>query len=272
MNFHIDNPEPLISTIAAMLKAEGAIEIIEVLANSGARIERTDYDNIDGGVYLYTLYLSVPIKTFSKFLGKQTDMEETILRTAKLVAGQSPGHCIYKVELNPQIEYDISWRLPHLELSMNELLQELLKQKDLMTSVSTGGPQIKSVNQDFVQRQETIEKAFKKFQIEASFPFKDLWGWYGRWSSGDLPSYQSRREYLSRLFNPILDQIKRRLSGNSSFSLTPTGWARVDRGVDKIRIQIEKASQPEDFQGIGLLCREVLISLAENVFKRIYNV
>jgi len=46
----------------------------------------------------------------------------------------------------------------------------------------------------------------------------------------------------------------------------PTGWARVDRGVDNIREKLETSSVEEDYQTVGLLCREALISLAQAVY------
>lgn len=53
-----------------------------------------------------------------------------------------------------------------------------------------------------------------------------------------------------------------------TLSDSPTGWDRVDRGVDKLRAQLSMASTEEDHQQVGLLCREVLISLAQAVFDR----
>ena len=53
-----------------------------------------------------------------------------------------------------------------------------------------------------------------------------------------------------------------------TLSDSPTGWDRVDRGVDKLRAQLAMASTEEDHQQVGLLCREVLISLAQAVFDR----
>jgi hypothetical protein len=43
-------------------------------------------------------------------------------------------------------------------------------------------------------------------------------------------------------------------------------WARVDRSIDEARKLLWNASTEEQFQSIGLLCREVLISLAQAVF------
>jgi len=46
----------------------------------------------------------------------------------------------------------------------------------------------------------------------------------------------------------------------------PTGWARVDRGLDTAREKLAAAQYEEDYQGVGLLCREALISVAQAVY------
>jgi hypothetical protein len=46
----------------------------------------------------------------------------------------------------------------------------------------------------------------------------------------------------------------------------PTGWGRVDRTISKIRQALFAAQDEEDFQTIGLLCREAMISLAQAVY------
>ena len=46
----------------------------------------------------------------------------------------------------------------------------------------------------------------------------------------------------------------------------PTGWHRVDRTMDRIRELLTTASTEEQFQELGVLCREGLISVAQAVF------
>ena len=46
----------------------------------------------------------------------------------------------------------------------------------------------------------------------------------------------------------------------------PKGWERVQRTLEKARAQLAKASDEEDFQSVGLLCRDVLISTAQAVY------
>ena len=45
-----------------------------------------------------------------------------------------------------------------------------------------------------------------------------------------------------------------------------TGWDRVDRTMDRIRNLLANAAVVEEFQQVGVLCREGLISLAEAVY------
>ncbi len=46
----------------------------------------------------------------------------------------------------------------------------------------------------------------------------------------------------------------------------PRGWERVQRALEKARARLAKASDEEDFQSVGHLCREVLISTAQAVY------
>lgn len=46
----------------------------------------------------------------------------------------------------------------------------------------------------------------------------------------------------------------------------PTGWPKVDRQVQEVRLRLDTAETEEHFQTVGLLCREVLISVAQQVY------
>ena len=46
----------------------------------------------------------------------------------------------------------------------------------------------------------------------------------------------------------------------------PTGWQKVDRQIQEVRTRLDTAKTEEQLQAVGLLCREVLISVAQAVF------
>jgi hypothetical protein len=48
----------------------------------------------------------------------------------------------------------------------------------------------------------------------------------------------------------------------------PTGWQKVDRQLQEVRLRLDTAASEEQFQAVGLLCREVLISAAQEVYDR----
>lgn len=47
----------------------------------------------------------------------------------------------------------------------------------------------------------------------------------------------------------------------------PTGWQKVDRQLQEVRLRLDTAESEEQYQAVGLLCREVLISAAQEVYE-----
>ncbi len=46
----------------------------------------------------------------------------------------------------------------------------------------------------------------------------------------------------------------------------PTGWQKVDRQLHEVRLRLDTATSEEQYQAVGLLCRETLISVAQEVY------
>jgi AbiJ N-terminal domain 3 len=46
----------------------------------------------------------------------------------------------------------------------------------------------------------------------------------------------------------------------------PTGWRKVDRQLQEAKLRLDSAENEEQWQAVGLLCREALISVAQEVF------
>ena len=133
-----------------------------------------------------------------------------------------------------------------------------------LSAVAPGGPKIDDVNEVYQRLYATVAADLARRRIDNPIPFGNLWDWYGRWSSGDMPTWQSRRTYIAELVQSTVNQIR---TGRAEEPV-PTGWTRVDRVVDQIRDDLAHAATEEQFQGVGLLCREVLISLAQAVYDR----
>ncbi|MBT3269168.1 hypothetical protein HN371_18635 [Candidatus Poribacteria bacterium] len=46
----------------------------------------------------------------------------------------------------------------------------------------------------------------------------------------------------------------------------PTGWGKVDRQMSEVGRRLQEATTTEQYQGVGLLCRETMISVAQACF------
>lgn len=46
----------------------------------------------------------------------------------------------------------------------------------------------------------------------------------------------------------------------------PTGWQKVDRQIQEMRSRLDETTTEERCQPVGLLCREALISVAQEVY------
>lgn len=148
-----------------------------------------------------------------------------------------------------------------------DLIREVEALKNLMVAVSTGGPRIASVNAEYQKRRQRVAEGVAKRGLSDPNPYDDLWQWYGKWNSGDLPAYQSRREYISGLFAPLLQSLRRAPTATPARAFgEPTGWAKIDRDLGLVRSRLEQARAELEFQQVGHACRETLIDLAQEVF------
>src|SRR5262249_24614019 len=151
-------------------------------------------------------------------------------------------------------------------MTTEELLQAVDWIKAKMIAVATGGPRINEVNAEFTTKYDEVAEELASRGVKNTFPYRDLWHWYERWSSGDMPSWQSRRNFGNGLANELILNIQEASVGIVGAAHEPTGWDRVDRTVTEARERLESATTEEQFQAVALLCREILISLARAVF------
>ncbi len=148
-----------------------------------------------------------------------------------------------------------------------EVLQNVDWLKNLMIDVATGGARINTVNDRYKEEYSRLSDQLAAFGLQNPIPYSDLWQWFTKWRSGDLPTYHSRRQYIFGLYEPVERSLREGISAlKDKVFPEPTGWARVDRTLGEMRTRLAEASTEEQYQAVGLLCRETLISLAQAVF------
>jgi hypothetical protein len=253
---------PSLDSVQRLLNRRGYSGLARLL--KGAEL---DFDvSTTYGTYLYsqltTAIISAPIEEYDRLQNLSTGEKDQILKT--LLEIYPPGP--HEMEID-EIVFRLNPATLTNKISDAELLQEIDNQKSLMISVATGGPKINSVNEQYKEREQLIRTALDERGLDDPNPYVDLWGWYGKWSSGDFPKYQSRRDYISELYSPLIDKVKSGLlSDGTRIFEEPTGWTKVDRQLREAIKQLKSASGEEHFQAVGLLCRETLISLGQTIY------
>lgn len=267
MDDPLQNPEALIATIARICELERRGAEAELLKNCTVELEQIDYDNWNGGTYIYGLYLQVTPEHYAQISFRLQDVEKVILEHTQALIRHDQNSHISQVMIIPKVSALSVIPQRAYRVSTTDLMKDIDTQRSLMIAVATGGPRIQSVNAEYQDRRLRIREGLDERRIDDPNPFGDLWAWYGKWSSGDLPTYQSRRQFISELYASLLNQIRARESGGSGGrEIEPTGWVKVDRGLHEARRRLEAATTEEQFQAVGLLCRETLISVAQTVF------
>lgn len=143
------------------------------------------------------------------------------------------------------------------------LLAELFIQRATMISVATGGDRIQDVDDYYRARNVRIRQS-NPGGIIYDNPYESLWDWYNYWRV-NISTYRGRRDHIRKMFAQAIESVSQRSALPVSLR-EPTGWERVDRTLAKARVQLQGAAAEEDCQAIGLLCREVIISLAQAVY------
>ncbi|WP_027163671.1 hypothetical protein [Mesorhizobium sp. WSM1293] len=147
------------------------------------------------------------------------------------------------------------------------LLPDLVIHRAMMTAVATGKGGIQEVDDYYVARHFRLVEGCAAAGIKYENPHESLWDFYRFWKAEGMDAYQPRREYVRKLFaGPLAAAVGRVHNPSPVAEREPTGWERVDRSLAKTRTQFSTASAEEDWQAIGLVCREVLISLGQAVY------
>lgn len=266
-NYEIPNNFSLIyNTAVALMKARGLDNICDIIADAKISVVNTYNCNWNEETYEYTVYINIPVKKYSKFSTKEIEnIKKTISDSLNEV--NRDENSSFFVDIVPSLSSgDINWE------DIGGLQgEEILKQKietvrNIMISVATNGNLIKNEEVRYKKLQKEIISDCIKVNLNYSNFYESLWDWRGKWKT-DLPTYQERRDYINKLFAPTLSFFdEQKTAQNIETIVELDDWERIQRTVEKIKQERKIAKDEEDFQEIGLLCRDVILSLAKAVY------
>jgi hypothetical protein len=254
--------KPVLNTVKELLKARNKNNIVTMLNNADISVIQTGYDNWNGGINYYTVYIDVSVTAFVKMEVESTEKDiENELNTA---IRNIESEVFSQVIISPKSDSKIDWSL--CDLSKQELLREIDYLKNTMISVSTGGQRIQSVEQQYKQTYNGVNQQLKKIDIENPNSHTSLWDWYGKWSN-DFPHYQERRDYINEMYKQLINVLSEAEDTRIvDIKIDLSGWNKINRTVIEINKREKQAQNEEQFQAIGMLCRELIITLAQTVY------
>lgn len=68
----------IVGILIELFRHQRNANVVEILENAASRIEQTDWDNWNGGIDIYTLFLELPVKQFAPLEGQVEIMEKAI--------------------------------------------------------------------------------------------------------------------------------------------------------------------------------------------------
>ena len=91
-------------------------------------------------------------------------------------------------------------------MNRQELTTYIERLSDLMVSVSTGGLRIEEADDTYKALYMKVTAELEDKGMPNKNSYSSLWDYYSYWSK-ELPTYQSRREYIRSLYKEILDKL-----------------------------------------------------------------
>lgn len=268
MNY--DNPEELnklFDLAKVLFKERGELGIYNILNNASFSIINTVDTIFLGGELAYTIQITVDVKTYSSYNKFQIEVFESNISDCLNEITKTDDNVSFSTKIIPSLQGNKVDPADGVSPELKELHQNIDILRSIMVSVATGGERIQTVNERYQTINTTVKSKCEKMGIPFNNSFDSLWDWYGKWKA-DFRTYQERREFIRELFAPSLEGIKGYKNNNVEVLVQLDDWTRIKRTVEKIQLGSKSAKNEEDFQAIGLLCRDVLISLAQAVYIR----
>ena len=113
-----------------------------------------------------------------------------------------------------------------------------------------------------------------RLAVAYGVPFRDFTTFRAYWlRKGASGSWQARRSLLAEIFDPMHDRLEALQQQSLAATLaTPitaqpqTGWLAVDHEIAELRRQFLKATTPQDYNAVGLVCVRLTEALSGTVY------
>jgi hypothetical protein len=78
----------------------------------------------------------------------------------------------------------------------------------ILSNVGTGRTRIEDAETGYLQTRRKVARELKLLGVSDPIGFRSLWHWLSYWKANGLATYQSRRDFVGKLYQPLLDAIE----------------------------------------------------------------
>jgi hypothetical protein len=89
-----------------------------------------------------------------------------------------------------------------------DILLKVHTLRSLLIAVGTGKREIDGAEAEYAELRGHLGASLRSVKISDPNIFISLWDWYSYWKTNGLNSYQSRREYISSLYKPVVEALE----------------------------------------------------------------
>ncbi len=270
MNSETELVQTLVSMIIQDLRQCGYGVIVNLIKKSEYTLDFLRHDNWDGGINYYYLDFYLPLSEYSNILQKKSEYEEIVLNSLQSFFSDDYTK-IYGVRIKAKLTKYIDWVAIQPKENRDSVLRLINEEKDILVKAGTGIIQIRDTkeNNSYKAKHQYLCNVLSKLGLSPAHNYNDLWDWYTDYDDKELKTYQSRRDYLKELYSPLIHMIEG--SEDNSINLLhydKTGWDKVDEDAQRMKEVLEGAYKTQDFQSVGMYGRELLITLAQTVYRK----
>ena len=260
----------IVSMVVQDLRQHNQGAIVDIIKKSEFSVEWLDHDNWNGGTDTFKIVFHIKYAEYTKIIGLKESYEEVIMNSIDSFYSDE-RNVIACVEFVAKIDQFVDWEAVSPRENKESVIALINAEKDTLIKAGTGVLQIRDpkVNGEYKSQHSYLVSILKRLGLEPVHSYNDLWDWYNDYNLRELSTYQSRRVFIKSIYEPLLGTIQNsEESAVQLISYEPTGWEKVDDGITRLKEVLTKANETADFQSVGMYGRELLITLAQNVFDK----
>ena len=204
----------LVSTGLRYLQDQGKADSVAAIRNSTLEVAFNNHDNWDGGIDYWDLIFHLKYKDYTAIEDKKDVIEGEIRDALDRFHTDVQDRLAY-VLIQPVVELYIDWNAI-TPITKDELICMIQDEQAMLTEVATGKLSFKTdgVEDIYQERHRRILTIANRAGFEYPVTSNTLVEWWGEVK--DMPHYSERREYISKLFSPLLDMLRASEESESS--------------------------------------------------------